>query len=359
MEDLLQLEVYPPRQASRLPQPMSEVYSPLNWKEWDRLLAHHPDQRIRADIVGGIRQGFRIGFGGKHELCRTSKNMPSALEKPAVIRDYLAKECSEGRVLGPLDPSCLPQVYISRFGVMPKGSTGKWCHMSSPSGTSVNDGISKSLCSLSYVNIWDAAHCVVDKGVCVLMAKADIQHAYRNIPDDRWLMGMQWEGGLFVDTTLPFGLCSAPKIFNAVVLRQQGVDCAIHYPDDFLLVGRPSSEECAVALSTLLEVFDHLGLPVALEKLEGPTSCLIFLGFQLHSEVCLPHSKLEELLRLLRSWLGRKELESLVGKLAHASTVVKPGEHLRGECLSYWQEPGRHFITSGTACPFSLTGFGG
>ena len=47
-------------------------------------------------------------------------------------------------------------------------------------------------------------------------------------------------------------------------------------------------------------------------------------------EVRLPHTKLVELLELLRAWLGRrtcrkKELESLVGKLAHASTVVKPG----------------------------------
>ena len=30
------------------------------------------------------------------------------------------------------------------------------------------------------------------------------------------LLGMQWEGGLFVDTTLPFGLRSAPKIFTAL-----------------------------------------------------------------------------------------------------------------------------------------------
>ena len=88
-----------------------------------------------------------------------------------------------------------------------------------------------------------------------------------------------------------------------------------------------------MALSTLLQVFNCLGLPVAIEKLEGPTSCLTFLGFQLDSnrmEVRLPHPKLVELLELLQSWVGRRtcrrrELESLVGKLAHASTVVKPG----------------------------------
>ena len=43
--------------------------------------------------------------------------------------------------------------------------------------------------------------------------------AYRNIPvhpGDRHLLGIQWQGKTFVDTCLPFGLRSAPKLFNAV-----------------------------------------------------------------------------------------------------------------------------------------------
>ena len=35
-------------------------------------------------------------------------------------------ECSEWRVLGQLDPECFPKVHISRFGVIPKGNSGKW-----------------------------------------------------------------------------------------------------------------------------------------------------------------------------------------------------------------------------------------
>ena len=52
------------------------------------------------------------------------------------------------------------------------------------------------------------------------MAKVDVKSAYRNIPvhlEDRWMVGMMWEGGLYVDTCLPFGLRSAPKIFTAIV----------------------------------------------------------------------------------------------------------------------------------------------
>ena len=168
MDDLLQLEAYPPQHTSVL---MHEVLTPLNWREWDRILAMHPDQQFRAYIVSGIRRGFRIGFDGRIKLHNASHNMPSAQDHPAVIRDYLAEECSEGRVLGPLDPSAFPQVHVSRFGVIPKGSTGKWrliVDMSSPAGASVNDGVREDLCSLSYVTIWDAAHCVVGKGAGAL-----------------------------------------------------------------------------------------------------------------------------------------------------------------------------------------------
>ena len=51
------------------------------------------------------------------------------------------------------------------------------------------------------------------------LAKIDIQNAYRIVPvhlEYRPLLGMKWQGKLYVDTTLPFGLRSAPKIFNAI-----------------------------------------------------------------------------------------------------------------------------------------------
>ena len=34
-------------------------------------------------------------------------------------------------------------------------------------------------------------------------------------PEDRLLLGMPWNRALYVDAALPFGLRSAPKIFNA------------------------------------------------------------------------------------------------------------------------------------------------
>ena len=65
-------------------------------------------------------------------------------------------------------------------------------------------------------------------------------------------------------------------------------------------------------------VFDLLGLPVAVEKLEGPCPCLSFLGFELDLEavvIHLPLPKLAMLQHLLKSWENQqlctgKDLES-------------------------------------------------
>ena len=50
-----------------------------------------------------------------------------------------------------------------------------------------------------------------------LMAKFDIEAAYRNIPvhpSDRFLLGLKWRQSYYVDLTLPFGLHSAPLHFQ-------------------------------------------------------------------------------------------------------------------------------------------------
>ena len=107
-----------------------------------------------------------------------------------------------------------------------------------PHGVSVNDGIDKQLSSLSYARIDDAKRRLLQTGTSTLLAKVDIHSAYRVITvhgDDRHLLGMRWNGRICLDTALPFGLCSAPKIFSAVMdallwaMYGTDVSSALHY----------------------------------------------------------------------------------------------------------------------------------
>ena len=96
MDDLLLLDACRPSAPVRLPCGLSGVDTPLDWREWDRCLASHPDQQFRAYIVAGIRDGFRVGFDYSRPCRHSLRNMPSATEKPQVITEYLANECAEG-----------------------------------------------------------------------------------------------------------------------------------------------------------------------------------------------------------------------------------------------------------------------
>ena len=93
-----------------------------------------------------------------------------------------------------------------------------------------------------------------------------------------------------MDKALPFSLRSAPKIFNAVadvlqwVLQQQGVACVYHYLVNFIILGERGKDTCAKNLQIILDVCKELGVMVATEKCEGPTTRIIFLGIEVDSE---------------------------------------------------------------------------
>ncbi len=81
-------------------------------------------------------------------------------------------------------------------------------------------------------------------GKGALLAKIDIESAYRLIPvhpQDRVLQAMKWQGSIYVDPMLPFGLRLAPKIFNAVadtlLWHLRRLDC--HYLDDYIILATP------------------------------------------------------------------------------------------------------------------------
>ena len=107
----------------------------------------------------------------------------------------------------------------------------------------------------------------------------------------------------------------------------------MHYLDDFLMLGPPGTLLCSQNLQVIRGVCQHLGVPLALEKVEGPSKSLTFLGILLDTEnmeARLPLDKLQHIRSQVATWLGRRKAKkrqilSLVGLLQHATKVVKPG----------------------------------
>ena len=215
--------------------------------------------------------------------------------------------------------------------------------LSSPhNGTSINDGIDRSAFSVKYSSFDDAIRLITKLGHASFMAKIDIKHAFRICPVrllDLPLLGMYWEGSFYVDTRLPFGSRSSPYIFNKfadalawIIITVCGIIHLCHYLDDFFLAAHDEST-CKKHMHTILKLFEFLGVPVAEDKLIGPSTCLTYLGIEIDTQahtMRLPVEKLADLNTELASWLMRskstkRELLSIIGKLSFAAKVVKPG----------------------------------
>ena len=143
-----------------------------------------------------------------------------------------------------------------------------------------------------------------------------------------------------VNLALPFGLRSAPFIFNSVadmveciLIHWHHVAGLLHYFNDFITTGSPNSTQCASNLQTALSVCQKLGLPLHPGKCVGPSTWLVILGIELDSVeqyAHLPEEKLAALRELITSWSHRwwssqAQLESLIGHLHHAAKVVWSG----------------------------------
>ncbi len=209
--------------------------------------------------------------------------MRSALDHPQIVSEYLSGEKATGRI------GKLPTP-ISPLQIPKKSKPGKWkliIDLSSPEGHSVNNGIEKSLCSISYVKIDQVVKAVLALPPGALMAKIDVKHAYRKVPvhpDDRHLLAMKWDGEILVDKVLPFGLRSAPFIFTVIadalqwIIEQHGAQPIFHYLDDYITVGPPDSPQCSNNLTIIKTTCKNLGVPLEESKSEGSTPCITFLG---------------------------------------------------------------------------------
>lgn len=246
--------------------------------------------------MDGLHSGFRLGFDHSRQLKSAKKNKPSANQHAD------ANEVSLERVLGPFPSPPLPDLHVSSFGVIPKrGQPGKWrlnVDLSSPGGLSVNDGINPEDFSLPYITVDQIISMVSKFGRGALMAKFDVEAAYRNIAV----------------------LCPNVPDFQ-------------HYLGNFITAGPPNSDQCARIFNTSATMCNSLGLPLHPDKCLGPSSVLVVLGIELDSNeqvAPLPADKFVALQQLVTSWLSchcctKNQLESLIGHLHHAAKVVWSG----------------------------------
>ena len=321
--------------------------TPINIPKLSSYINDHPDCASVATLITGLTHGFKIGFQGPR-VPKEYSNLLSAKVNPSIISKNILKEVQMGHTAGPFTSPPFPNLQVYPIGVVPKKHSTDWrtiFHLSYPKhhSTSVNANISPTDYSLHYITVDNAISIIQRLGQGCFMSKLDIKSAFRNIPvhpSDWELLGIKWKGLYYFDTVLPFGLRSAPYLFDQfsrmvewVIKTKLAIPNVIHILDDFFFVTKPPRSDCLTALCNILCLFTELDIPIAPGKTFAPTTSLEFMGVLLDSnkmEARLPLDKLTRAKETLQLWSLRKsatlqELQSLVGTLQFACRVVVPG----------------------------------
>jgi len=320
------------------------VSTRINIDVLEQELSKHPDRDFTNNLIYSLRFGTHVGYEGPQKP-RVSRNLLSATQHPDVVFSNLTKEISLGRVAGPFTSSPLPNLQCHPVGVIPKKHSNEWrtiYHLSYPEGDSINDHIPKDPYALQYVRVDDAIRILKSLGPGAFMAKTDLKSAFRLIPihpDDWHLLGIYWNNQYYVDLYLPFGLRSAPYLFNQlsdalewVLKHNYRLPRVLHILDDFF-IAEPNRLQCLSSFSTLLRLFMSVNVPVVASKTLGPSQVLEFMGIELDTtrmEARLPEDKLQRTRDLLAAFTKRRsvrlvELQSLIGTLQFACKAVVPG----------------------------------
>src|SRR5437667_7702857 len=169
------------------------------------------------------------------------------------------------------------------------------------------------------------------------MMKRDLKPAFRHVPIarcDYWLLLLEWQRKFYVDMFLPFGLRTAPRIFNLFVetlhwifetLEEWNVT---HYLDDFFFVFPSDIDMIYLSIE-----FDHILVKVDLSKAteKDVNDCIIIhLGFKfdfIKMQVSLPSNKKLRALDAINSLLSTstislQSLESTLDFLFHCYQIV-------------------------------------
>jgi len=317
---------------------------------WARLTSNFPDRELIVALLGICEYGARIGYEG----CRTSTtihpNLPTANNDPILVTADILSELERNRIIRYKDRASLPNNYTaSPLGLTDKsdGSKRRIHHLSYPSGdpAAINNGIPTEYGAITYSTIEEAVEAIQYLGRDSILIKRDFESAFRHIPVsplDSPLLGFQWKEQYYSELYLPFGLRTAPYLFNLFaevfhwileteLSRITPTAKVIHYLDDFLIV-LPSCGILGKCTELFSKLSEEVGLSVKESKSEeGVRACFGGVEFDTARMVIrLPASKILKARNIVQELVDRKsvslhDLQRITGYLNFISVVIPLG----------------------------------
>ncbi|XP_062604208.1 uncharacterized protein LOC134266009 isoform X1 [Saccostrea cucullata] len=356
----------------RKPEYSSNLPTPINPEKLAQYLVGY-DKSKTLYLLDGFRNGFKLEYEGDRGF-QYSPNLKSALEKKDIVNQKISKELSAGRIAGPFPNPPFDSLKISPLGIVPKKTPNEYRmihHLSYPNKIerSVNAGISDEAAAVQYAGINDAVGYIKQLGETSFCCKTDIRSAFRILPvspTDYELLGFMWENNYFYDRCLPMGCRTSCKIFEQfstaiewIAKNRLGITAVVHILDDFLFIEQ-SKILCLQKFKSFLELCADIGIPLAAEKTVLPTQIIEFVGIEMDvrlRETRLPRDKILKCTNLLKNFVQKdrctvKEMQSLIGVLNFACSVILPGRAFLRRCINVLMKVSENqkFITIGLEC---------
>jgi hypothetical protein len=345
---------YPPRESLERPNttPLFVVFdpsapelietpSPFERGAWRKLLEHYPG-RLPILINGILKYGCLLGYTGE-KVKKGCKNLSTADLDPEAMSRMLAGDI----VLKRVQETSIDEfpLRLSPLGFVPKATGGlrRIHHLSSPRASGTNAGIDSEHAYLAYARVQDVITDIITAGKGCFIIKRDMEAAFRNIPvaaQDQWLLGFKWDGKVFKERCLPFGLRTAPMLFNLfaealhwILHAWLGWDLVNHLLDDVVhIVPFKERDTIPRRLAGYILVTDVLGIPRNSEKDECGQEVIVF-GYELdtvRSVMRLPAAKRIKLQSraqdaLIGGQLSLWETQVLAGLMSWSAPAVQLG----------------------------------
>ena len=276
------------------------------------------DVGLRNYLVSGFKDGFHIEYDGNSE-CEARSNSCLLDSVHEAAEKKINSEIDAGRYMGPFTHKPFKHMHMSPLSICEKSTPGQYRllhNLSYPyNSDSVNGGIQKHNATVKYVSIQNVMDYIVELGPNSYLGKVDIKSAFRLLPvheDDHHLLSFKFKGKYYFIDCMAMGCSSSCNIFEkfSTVLQwigeeKFGIPHSLHMLDDFLFLGE-SYDIVADSMEKFKIMCDMLGVPLAPEKEEGPSTILTFLGVELDTSdmiAWLPPDKLlkysEEIRELL------------------------------------------------------------
>ena len=285
--------------------------------QWQDVIDRHPDAfKDELGRVQGTTAKFYLKSGIKPKFLR-------ARPVPYALREKVERELDRLQANGVIEPVQFSDWAAPIVPVVKKDGSVRIC---GDYKLTINQAAKTDTYPLPRIHDLFAS---LSGGTT--FSKLDLAHAYQQIPleeDSKQYVTVNTHKGLYRYNRLPFGVASAPSIFQRTMENiLQGLPGVTVYIDDILVTGK-STDEHLYNLETVLQRLEQAGLRLKREKCSFMLTSVEYLGYKISEKGLQPTDEKITAIKNAPVPKNVSQLKSFLGLINYYSTFLPNLSHV-------------------------------